>query len=161
VEVLIAMVVLVIAMVGLVGTQVAASKGLNASGSFANALDVASQRAEALAAQGVAALPAGCAPSFGYTGCLAGGGGFAGPEACTAFVDGPDIPLPNSVVQAVSALPKFRVDTIVQLHPDANQQNASPTPPSVVSVFVCWQEQSGLFRMVQTSRLMMPTTRGQ
>ncbi|MFO0723370.1 MAG: prepilin-type N-terminal cleavage/methylation domain-containing protein [Myxococcota bacterium] len=159
-EVLIAMVVLIVAMAGLVGTQVAATHGLNSSGGFAAALDVATQRAESLVSGGAAALPAGCAPSFGYAGCLSLAGGYAPPEACTAFVDGPDIPLPAGVAQAAVPNARYRVDTSIQLPPDLNQQSASPNPPAVVQVYVCWQDTSGKFRQVQTSRLVIPTTRG-
>ena len=127
-------------------------RGIARSDDVSIALDIASQRIEELNVQGADAAPAcvGAATclvdSDNFTGVLAPAGTFA----CTTFVDSAPVPMSNGTPQPVGT--RFRVDTVVQNHPDITQLAGA----RLMTVSVCWRDIANNVRQVQSRRLLVP-----
>jgi prepilin-type N-terminal cleavage/methylation domain-containing protein len=112
------------------------------------ALEMATQRLEWLGTKDFDDLPA-CS---GATSCRSGGGfgsplAAAGTFQCTQYSDGMELPDPDTVTDG-----SFRIDTVVSNHPDtARQANTR-----LVTVSVCWQDQSGRVQQAQVRRVVIP-----
>ena len=165
-EVLVAMAVLMIASLGLLQLHGTIIRGIATSEDFSVALDVANQRLEELVIVGANELPV-CAAGVNGAGCQFGVGSsqFQPPIAtdasgylCTRFIDSTEVIMANgSPIPATSnfdpANPvRFRVDTVVQDHPDP----ALFPEGRLVTVSVCWIDPANQVRQVQSRRYVVP-----
>jgi prepilin-type N-terminal cleavage/methylation domain-containing protein len=109
--------------------------------------ELALERLEYLGTRDLSSVPA----CTGAAGCQASLTGYASPLGasgqyqCTQFVDGQSILDPYS---SISTGP-YRVDTVVQAHPNSNEANAQ-----LITVSVCWTDDHGLVQQVQGRRLL-------
>ncbi len=109
------------------------------------------QRLELLSAQPVDQLPA-CA---GPIGCRASETALrvslppAGPFQCTQTVDQMNFPDPN--VPSLDG--EYRIDTVVQAHPDATRQKLGA---QIIAVSVCWIDDGGQAQEVRAERMLLP-----
>lgn len=112
--------------------------------SRSTATTMAIQRLEQLGTRGVDLLPAGCT---GPVGCKAGQQELAPPVPCTQQVDEMNVDVSVSEPNG-----KYRVDTVVEPHPDGGRQLGA----RVVTVSVCWQDPDGSVHEAQLDRLFVP-----
>jgi hypothetical protein len=70
----------------------------------------------------------------------------AGTYQCTQYTDAMDLPDPDVVTSG-----SFRIDTIVEAHPDVRQAGAQ-----VVIVSVCWEDQAQRVQQVQARKVIIP-----
>jgi hypothetical protein len=155
-EALISLVLLSIGSLGIVHLHTAVVRGLAASASESLAMDIATQRAESVASEGVTHAPS----CLGAVGCATaiGTNAFQEPEMspdpnafpCTQWVQAPDVSYMNTPPPA-DPTARYRVDTVVANHPDANEPGAM-----LVTVSVCWQDVSGKVQQVQARRVLVP-----
>lgn len=150
VEVMLTAAVLGLGAIALAHTHNQAHRGVVASRLQTAALRIAEQRIEHLATIPIDRL-AGCAGPV--TGCrtdrstLAPVLGNVGAFRCTQLVDEMDFHDPNVTTQG-----RFRVDTVVAAHPDPRQQVGA----LVISVSVCWTDQTGHVQQVMLQRMAIP-----
>lgn len=150
VEVLISTLVLGIAIAGLTGTFTSSQRGMVAIRSRSSAKEIAGQRIERLATQMASDLPAcdGPASCRSTSGELADDQASAGAFQCTQYVDDMELPDPT---QATGRYGRYRIDTSVAAHPDPRQPDAK-----VVTVSVCFANQTGQIEEVQARRTIVP-----
>jgi hypothetical protein len=165
IEVMVASAVLMIGSIGLLQLHGTIVRGIASSEDFSVALDVANQRLEELVIVGATALPVctaglngpGCQPSIGavqattnvYTPPIADDpSGYA----CTRFVDSTEVIMATVPPTPVPAGSRFRVDTVVQAHPDPGLFPDG----RLVTVSVCWFDLSNQVRQVQSRRYVVP-----
>lgn len=139
IEVLISAVVLGVGLVGLVNLHTASIRGLVKDEMLSVASDVAKQRLEEITTLRASEIPAcvgdvGCrtADRSAYTPDLSPVAGFD----CTRRVEGADVPRVSGAPEA----PKYRVDMVVEAHPDPLRQPEG----RLVTVSVCWQDYGGI-----------------
>lgn len=164
-EALVAAAVLGIALIALVKLHTSAMRGMKSSRDLGTAGDIALQVAEELAAEDVTTLNANaCFLAAGTpTGCrdpTVMPAGYSAPKAgadCTWWVedglmrDGAGA-LPanrqNSLAAAVTSNLPYRIDRVVHADPNATYPNTR-----IVEVYVCWTDEGGIVKEVQTSRV--------
>jgi prepilin-type N-terminal cleavage/methylation domain-containing protein len=139
VEVMVSAVVLGIGLIGLVNLHASAIRGLMRDEMLAVASDVARQRLELMSTMRPAEVPA-CAGDVGcrtpdrtdYLPVLPAAGDFE----CTKQVEGADVPRVSGAAEA----PRYRVDMVVEPHPDPIRQPDG----RLITVSVCWQDFAGI-----------------
>jgi len=150
---MVAMVVLAVTAAGLMSLHFGAIRGLAGSSSMSTAMDIATQRLELYALEGddvmrttrgCGAVLAGCALA---TPNPTAGGPFGPNGPCTVEVDG-------AGVGGVATNGKFRLDTTV------NPLFGAQAGGLDVMVSVCWTEDTGRVRKVESRRLLAPRDRG-
>jgi len=150
VEAMITLGVLGVTVSAITTTYVNAVHGYARNQALAEAVEVASQRAESIATLAPATVPACsgaalCKDGDTMTAPLTSVGGFD----CSLWVDGAAVSQPGGAPRAGQ---RFRVDTVVSAHPDAVRQPDA----RLVTVSVCWTDTVGTVHEVQTRRLMVP-----
>lgn len=152
VEVMITSGVLGIGLAGLIRIHHSSVQGQSQSNGIAIGTRAAAQVIEQLSTQPVDELPA-CS---GTPGCRANSSAFtgelstAGSYPCTNWVANGGV---TSVRTSASEEKNtFRVDTVVQDHPDGNNQPDA----KLITVSVCWMDNTGVVREVQERRLVVP-----
>lgn len=125
--------------------------GLATSRHRASALELARQRVEWLATTPPEDAPncvvvQGCrVDSMTYSAVKPPAGGYA----CSELLEGMTSDAPGSSAATTGS---FRVDTVLEPHPDPAQQQGA----QVLSVFVCWTDLNGQVHEVQAQRLLVP-----
>lgn len=160
------MAVLMIASLGLLQLHGTIIRGIATSEDFSVALDVANQRLDELAIVGTAGLPV-CTAGVNGPGCQFGVGSnqyqpqiINAPTGylCTRFVDSAEVimangaPVPSTANFDPNNPARFRVDTVVQAHPDP----ALFPEARLVTVSVCWTDPSNQVRQIQSRRYVVP-----
>lgn len=143
-EVMIAAAILGIGVLAGVRLYTAGVEGSSWTRSRSIATNIAIQRLEQLGAQGVDLLPAGCS---GPVGCKATQQTFASAVPCSRRVNGMNSDVTVSVPNG-----KYRVDTVIEPHPDGARQPGA----RVVTVSVCWQDPDRTVHEAQLDRLFVP-----
>lgn len=95
--------------------------------------------------------PAGCRATASLSAQFAP----PGPPGCTQWWSGAPVPDVSGVVQETNAAGqsgKYRVDTVIWPHPQADTAAANA---QVMYVFVCWRDERGFVHEVQTRRLLV------
>lgn len=128
-----------------------AEEGLAVSRHQASALELARTRVEWLATQPTDQVPqcvvvAGCrVDAETYAAVKPPAGGYA----CSEMLESMSSQAPGTSPLTTGA---YRVDTVVQPHPDPDQQAGA----FLLSVDVCWTDQDGRVHEVQAQRLLVP-----
>jgi hypothetical protein len=132
-------VILGIGLVGLVNLHTSSLRGLMKDEMLSVASDVATQRLEEMATMRPGDIP----PCAGAVGCrtadrtdylpdLSAAGGFE----CTQRIEGAGVPRVSGAAEA----PRYRVDMVVEPHPDPIRQPDG----RLLTVSVCWQDYGGI-----------------
>lgn len=148
-EVLVSAVILGIGLIGLVNLHTASIRGLMKDEMASVASDVAKQRLEEMMTLRPNEIPA-CVGDVGcrledksdYAADLAPVAGFD----CTRRVEGADVPRVSGAPEA----PRYRVDMVVEAHPDPIRQPEG----RLVTVSVCWEDYAGV-QELQMRRLIV------
>lgn len=149
VEVLVSVGVLGVGVLGVLNLYATSDHATRSSRSDTTATQLAVERLERIAAQGIEALPA-CPEEVG---CRASHSSLRPPRpgaqgmACTQETSEMGLADPE-----VGGVGRFRVDTSVRPHPDATQQLGA----RIVTVSVCWTDDSGYVREVSAERMLVP-----
>lgn len=155
-EAMIASAVLGFGLIALVRLQATTVNGVLSGRQVATAMRIADQRAELLTTQRAdeSLLPA-CPAGSGVVGCREDARALSTPKTCTTWVDGPDIPSPTGQSEATTrAYEGYRMDVVIGAHPDATNQAGG----ILATVSVCWLDDRGEVREVQSHRLLVPGT---
>ena len=165
-EALVAMAVLITASLGILQLHGTIIRGIASSEDFSAALDVANQRLDELTIIGTEALPI-CAAGVNGPGCQFGIGSSqyrpqitTAPDGylCTRFVDSTEVIMANGASLPatpnfdVTAPARFRVDTVVETHPDPGLYPEA----RMVTVSVCWTDAGNQVRQIQSRRYVVP-----
>lgn len=109
------------------------------------------QRIEFLTAQADDTLPT-CTGTVGCKESLSAFAAALDPDGsgypCTEFVDGPSAETPTGGTANL----RYRVDTIVEAHPDATRLPSA----RIVTISVCWQDNGQVVREFQAQRIVVP-----
>lgn len=158
VEALIAAVVLGVGLMGIVRLHQSALRGLASSSAASYAMDIATQRAEFLAAMPAASLPACAYATWADPhGCRGATDQFSAPKGiCSRWVSDGYVPMPDGTfpaafsaateAAAAAATLPYRMDEWIA--PSPNRPNTR-----VIEVYVCWRDEAGQIRQVMTSRM--------
>lgn len=151
IEALVASAVLGVAVTCLTQMYTTSVRGYVSSQRLQEAVEIAAQRAEQLATMAAEDVPA----CTGTPSCRADGTTMASElspangYSCTTRLDAPAVVGPGSTGATGS---RYRVDTVVDSHPDVSRQPDA----RLVTVSVCWLDSAGFVHQVQTQRLMVP-----
>lgn len=149
IEVMVSSLVLGVAVLGLTSTYTSSQTGMVASRSRTTAAELARQRLELLATQDATQLPACAGPlTCQQDGAMGPALAPSGAFRCTQYVD--DMAVLDPADPAASG--RYRVDTIVEEHPDALRQPDA----RLVTVNVCWLDRTGRVHEVQARRTIVP-----
>lgn len=164
IEAMVAAGILGFALVGLVELHKTSMRGTVRAERVGRATEVARQIAEQTAAQPFNQLP-NCAPGAGPTGgqlapapngcraTLEPSTVFSAvrPNGCTFYTDEADVtPADPTAVADAGSNRRFRVDLAVSQHPDP----VSYPDSALLTVWVCWVEEGGVIREINTSRII-------
>lgn len=153
VEVLVSCALLGIGLLGLVDLHMSSLRGLGRGRFATGAKEVATQRGEHLATQAadLATMPS-CPAGGGPVGCFQDRNNLAPAKTCTQWLGDPDVPTPSGASIAGAGPRQFRMDTVIGPHPDATNHAAA----LLVTVSVCWTDESGIVEQVQARRMIVP-----
>jgi hypothetical protein len=138
-----------VGMLGVLNLTFVSQSGAVSSRSISTAKELAAQRLESLSTMAADRLPA-CA---GAVGCRASATTARTPLApvagfqCTQQVPGMELVDPSA-----AAVGTFRVDTVVAVHPGAQQQVGA----RLVTVSVCWTDEDGRVQELRAQKMMVP-----
>lgn len=151
IETMVSAAILGIGVISLANTFFSTEKGITLSKKRVAAMEIAQQRVERFAARPLADVPQcvvlqGCRfDRYTYAPLKSAVGSFA----CSEMQEGMSSRPEGS---SLAATGEYRVDTVVEPHPDPNQQVGAIT----VSVNVCWVNGDGEVQEVQAQRLLVP-----
>ncbi len=169
-EAMVSAVVLGIGMVGLVKMHTSAIGGMQRGRDVNIAEDIATQAAEEMVALGGATLASAagvgaCNTNVAVTGCRVGNINsmvfaanrtspctkWVGEQGNTPDYQGNQPTVITTEAAAQSAGRRYRVDRVISRHPSVTA-NANTR---VVDVFVCWRDEKGVVKEIQTTRVAL------